>query len=339
MAIYYKGFNHNMQCRGFQYQEGKTYKEERAEICVSGFHACRYPLDVLNYYPPVDAKGNIQNFHKVSLNEISQEEGWGDSKVCGRQITILDEIPISKLIFCHAEWLKNEIEKQKEEKLFYTSPFDHSHIPVASRKHTSLVRSMGYNCIGTNTGNHSMASCYSPFSAAITTGMCSAANALEYQSIVGVTGIHSVAQVEGEQSIAAATGVASITISDDYASISATTGFSSLAKNSAKQGIAATTGGSSVSVTDGRASVAINTGAQGAAQSNRKGCLAVAWGEEGKAKGSLGSFIVLAEYDKYGEFKGARMGEIDGVVLLPDVYYTLKGGAFIEAENNTETDE
>ena len=40
----YKGFNRNMTCRGFQFEEGKEYAEERAELCKSGFHACEMPL-------------------------------------------------------------------------------------------------------------------------------------------------------------------------------------------------------------------------------------------------------------------------------------------------------
>lgn len=35
-----KGFNKDMTCRGFQYKEGETYEEERAECCETGFHAC-----------------------------------------------------------------------------------------------------------------------------------------------------------------------------------------------------------------------------------------------------------------------------------------------------------
>ena len=48
----YKGFNKDMTCRDFRYEEGKEYEEERAKACNCGFHACEYPLDCLGYYDP-----------------------------------------------------------------------------------------------------------------------------------------------------------------------------------------------------------------------------------------------------------------------------------------------
>ena len=56
----YKGFNKDMTCRDFQYEEGKEYETDRAEACKCGFHACEYPLDVFSYYPP-----GTSVYHKV----------------------------------------------------------------------------------------------------------------------------------------------------------------------------------------------------------------------------------------------------------------------------------
>ena len=51
----YKGFNKDMTCRGFQFEESKTYEEKEAKLCEKGFHACLNPIDVFKYYPPVDS--------------------------------------------------------------------------------------------------------------------------------------------------------------------------------------------------------------------------------------------------------------------------------------------
>ena len=81
---YYKGFNKDMQCRGFQYEEGKPYETDTAKLCNAGFHACECPLDVFGYYSPTDDKGNLQKFHEVELDDISNERD-GDTKVCAKK--------------------------------------------------------------------------------------------------------------------------------------------------------------------------------------------------------------------------------------------------------------
>ena len=35
----FKGFNKDMTCKGFQYEEGQTYETEQARLCETGFHA------------------------------------------------------------------------------------------------------------------------------------------------------------------------------------------------------------------------------------------------------------------------------------------------------------
>lgn len=49
--ISYKGFDSNLQCKGFQYEVGKEYElEGDIKVCEKGFHACESPLEVLDHY-------------------------------------------------------------------------------------------------------------------------------------------------------------------------------------------------------------------------------------------------------------------------------------------------
>ena len=84
----YKGFDSNLTCRGFQYEVGKEYTHEgKVNACNKGFHACKNPFDVLNYYSnftemrycTVEQSGEIdkeQDKIASSKIKIKAEIGW-----------------------------------------------------------------------------------------------------------------------------------------------------------------------------------------------------------------------------------------------------------------------
>ena len=84
----YKAFNHDLTCRGMQYEVGKTYKLGcEPIICERGFHFCQNLSDVYNYYPmtedtricEVEALGTV----------VTDMDGI---KSCTNKIKILKEI-------------------------------------------------------------------------------------------------------------------------------------------------------------------------------------------------------------------------------------------------------
>nr|DAG58375.1 MAG TPA: hypothetical protein [Caudoviricetes sp.] len=97
----YKGFNRDMTCRNFQYEEGKTYKEGTAKLCNSGFHACIDPLDCLRYYAPGQSV-----YREVELEDNGERE-TEDSKICGKKITIGAEIGLPGIIKAHFDYVKS----------------------------------------------------------------------------------------------------------------------------------------------------------------------------------------------------------------------------------------
>ena len=163
----FKGFDKDLRCKGFQYEVGKEYETERAEICDEGFHACEFPLDVLGYYNPADSR-----FCEVELD--ANEQTHNDSMRVGKKIKIGAEIGLSGLVKAGVKFI---LEK---------ADFEHA-----------KATNTGICSAATNTGDRSAATNTGDCSAATNTGNCSAATN---------TGICSAATVEGKESIAIVTG-------------------------------------------------------------------------------------------------------------------------------------
>ena len=60
--------------------------------------------------------------------------------------------------------------------------------------------------------------------------------------------------------------------------------------------------------------------------------VAAAIGKDSMVSASLGSWIVLAEYDRQGKPLCVRAAKIDGEKLKPNVFYKLKDGEFVAIE-------
>ena len=224
----YKGFNKNMTCRGFQYEEGKEYKTEKAVACETGFHACEYPLDCFNYYSPNDSV-----FHEVEQDgDISKHND--DTKVASTKIKIGAEINIAGLVKAAIEYTLKRVNPEAK-----------------SNEDYGASSATGYKGASSATGDYGASSA---------TGNCGASSA---------------------------------------------------------------------------------TGYKGAAEAGDPESIAVAWGYKGKAKGVIGSYLVLADWEgnenKYWtqeewNLKGAKMIRVDGVNIKENTYYTMLNGEVVETK-------
>ena len=151
----YKGFDKDLKCRGFQYEIGKEYEENTADICHKGFHACENPMDVFGYYNPADSR-----YCEVDLD--TNEQTGEDSKRVGKKIKIETEIGLSGLIQAGVKFILEKVD-------------------FKSAKESNT----GYQSAATNTGNQS---------AATNTGNWSAATVGGAENIAVVTGYGSKAK-------------------------------------------------------------------------------------------------------------------------------------------------
>ena len=98
----YKGFDKNMQCRGFQYEVGKEYEMDgEIKCCNRGFHACKSPLEVWDYYDMFNSRyAEVEQSGKIDEEEKS-------TKVCSSHIKIRAELKLADIINIGVEWLKD----------------------------------------------------------------------------------------------------------------------------------------------------------------------------------------------------------------------------------------
>ena len=97
----YKGFDKDMKCRGKQYEEGKDYKEDRAQACSYGMHACEYPLDCFGYYPP-----GTSVYHEVEQSGALSKNG-DDTKVASTEMHIGARLDIAGIVKAAIEYTKS----------------------------------------------------------------------------------------------------------------------------------------------------------------------------------------------------------------------------------------
>ena len=112
-----------------------------------------------------------------------------------------------------------------------------------------------------------------------------------------------------------------------------TTGNRAHAATTGNRAHAATTGDDAHAATTGYGAHAATTGNRAHAEVKGKNAIAASLGIESKAKGSLGCYIVCADWQRDSRYEwqlmGVKAAKVDGVAILPDVFYTLRDGEFV----------
>ena len=224
--IAYKAMDKNMQCRGKQYEVGKTYTEDEADCCHAGMHACEVPFDVLHYYNVSDG---VRFFQVECGGEVDKSDE--DSKLACTEMTVKGELKLTGMIKVGVEAVMKRVKEK-----------------TAGAKETAA------------SGRCSTGAASGWCSTGAASGWCSTGAASGRYSTGAASGDCSTAEVSGKDSIAVANGIKS------------------------------------------------------------------------KARGALGCYLVLTEYNDDGNLICAKMERVDGSAIRENVYYTLKNGEFVEAE-------
>ena len=149
--IAYKAMDKNMQCRGKQYEVGKTYHEDEADCCKAGMHACENPLDVLHYYPLKDGP----RFFEVECGGNVDKSVEGSKLAC-TELTVKGEVNFAGLVKATVNAVFNRV-KGKE-------PF--------SSGNSSTAGSSGDYSTAAATGAYCSAKAHGKDSIAVVNGVC-----------------------------------------------------------------------------------------------------------------------------------------------------------------------
>ena len=313
----FKGFDKNLKCRGFQYEEGKEFHVAKADCCNEGFHACEYPLDCFGYYNPAESV-----FHEVELSgEMDKSEGY--TKVCATDIKIGARISIAGLVKAAIEFTMSKVNKEEK-----------------SDKRHGFASATGYRGASSATGN---------FGASSATGDRGASSATGDYGASSATGDYGASSATGDFGASSATGDYGASSATGYRGASSATGYCGASSATGYRGASSATGNFGASSATGYCGASSATGYCGASSVNDPTGVAIAWGHEAKAKGCLGAHLILSDWryigEKWsnGEYKrpyalenwelaGAKMVRVDGENIKEDTFYTLKDGKFVEAD-------
>ena len=300
----YKGFNKDMTCRGFQYEEGKEYEEESVEVCDHGFHACEYPLDCLNYYSP-----NESVYHEVEQSGEIQKHN-DDTKVASTKIKIGAEISIAGLVKAAIEYTVKRVNKEAES--------DENHGASSATGNCGASSATGDYGASSATGNCGASSATGDYGASSATGDCGASSATGYKGASSATGNCGASSATGDCGASSATG---------YKGASSATGDYGASSATGNCGASSATGYKGASSAEDKDAVAVAWGYKSKAKGVIGSFLVFAdWEYTGSEDNT--------EYDRNNQsawvLNGAKMVQVDGENIKPDTWYTIENGEIEE---------
>lgn len=311
-------FDKDLKCRGFQYEVGKEYETDKEEI----FRFFKNPFNLFIYRHPYNKDG----FKRFCIVEGSGKIDTSDSVITWcTKLKVVKEISFKELILKASGLFLSGIRFDSKLKRIETG--EGFNTVTANRRFASVAANSGEESVSLNDGFASSSVCAGVASCSVNTGERSAASN---------TGESSLSVSAGEKSVAVATCMKSLSISTENSSVSASTGDESTSLSEGDGSVSAGTGSFALSVAKGTESAAVSVGSGSYASAEGEESIALAAGKDSKAKGCLGSYIVLTERGEWNgschPVKKVKAFKIDGNKIKANTYYTLKNGKATEVE-------
>ena len=304
--IAYKAFDKNMQCRGFQFEVGAHYEHNgKVEPCKSGFHACKNPLDVWNYYP-------INS--RYAIVEIAGDvvDSGSDSKVACSNISIVQEITLTELINHSVKYMLN---------VCYDKLAGH-YSKLAASGYNSKLAASGHNSTLAASGDYSKLAASGDYSKLAASGYNSKLAASGYNSKLVASGHNSKLAASGYNSKLAASGHNSTLSASGHNSTLAASGDGSKLAASGHNSTLAASGDGSKLAASGDGSILAASG---------KNSICMAAGYASTAQVGENGVIVLPYYD--GIRTRVAVGYVGENGIEPNVEYKVNNNGIFEKVN------
>jgi hypothetical protein len=155
-----------------------------------------------------------------------------------------------------------------------------------------------------------------------------------YNSQLASSGDSSQLASSGDGSKLASSGDNSQLASSGYNSQLASSGYNSKLASSGYNSQLASSGYNSQLASSGNNSQLASSGYNSKLASSGDGCVVANIGIKGSASAAKGSWIILAEYDDYGNIKCVKSRRVDGKKIKANTFYVLKNCFFTEVKND-----
>ena len=302
----YKAFDKNMQCRNFQYEVGKEYEMDgEIKCCNRGFHACKNPLEVWNYYDMLNSR-----FAEVEQSGKIDEEG-DSTKVCSSHIKIKAELKLADIIKVGVEWLKD-----------ITSP--------------SKFKTDG--ALNDNGGDSAQIGSSGDYAKIGSSGNSAQIGSSGDYAKIGSSGNSAKIGSSGNSAQIGSSGYsAKIGSSGNYAQIGSS-GYSAKIGSSGDYAQIGSSGDSAQIGSSGDYAQIGSSGDYAQIDSTGEDSVIMCAGNNSIAKAKAGSWITLSEW-KWNNEKSryiptcVKTEYVDGENIKADTWYRLKNGKFVEVED------
>ena len=310
--ISYKGFDENMQCRGFQYEVGKEYEMDGdIKCCERGFHACESPLEVLDHYDMLASR-----FAKVEQSgKIDKEEN--STKVCSSKIKISAELKLADIIKLGVEWIKDVTSPSKVKATGELNDNGGDYAKIGSSGYYAKIGSSGDSAKIGSSGYSAKIGSSGYYAQIGSSGDYAQIGSSGYYAKIGSSGYSAKIGSSGDS--------AKIGSSGDYAKIGSSGYYAQIGSS----GDYAQIGSSGDSAQIG------SSGYSAKIDSTGEDSVIMCAGRNSRAKAKVGSWITLAEWvwnddkERYVP-KCVKTEYVDGERIKADTWYQLKNGEFVE---------